>query len=190
MSELFFELQEKLAPAIRRGDVDVCERAAAKVLRGLKKTPFHVVLDMEITSDSLQAAKHFDDFLAKVSKKMSVAAAYTEMNGFSINPDRWFCSQFAYIQNGGHEDYDWLSGWQGEYVHDFVLEGLEELQRVYKSKAFRDKANDDACSVCDLIVVIKFQKFMRQAVTQMKELRCPLYVTAHDYDFIAEFRPK
>lgn len=40
-----------------------------------------------------------------------------------------------------------------------------------------------------LLVVIKFQKFIKCATAQMKQLRFPLLVTAHDFDFIAEFRP-
>lgn len=51
------------------------------------------------------------------------------------------------------------------------------------------RVSKPSCLFNNLLVVIKFQRFMRDAVAQMKELRCPLYVTAHDYDFIAEFRP-
>jgi hypothetical protein len=36
------------------------------------------------------------------------------------------------------------------------------------------------------LVVIRFQKFIKRAAAQMKLLRFPLLVTAHDFDFIAE----
>jgi hypothetical protein len=40
-----------------------------------------------------------------------------------------------------------------------------------------------------LLVVIKFQNFIRKAATHMKHLDFPLLVTAHDFDFIAEVSP-
>lgn len=115
-----------------------------------------------------------------------MAAAYTEMNGFCINPDLWFCDLFAYHQYGGHDDYDWLADWQSEESGSFVIEGLEPLQAVYASDAFRDKRFADASMLTDLLVVIKFQDLIRRASRHMQELRFPLLATAHDYDFIYE----
>ena len=40
------------------------------------------------------------------------------------------------------------------------------------------------------MVVVKFQMFMQRAVSHMKLLQFPLYVTAHDFDFIACFDPR
>jgi hypothetical protein len=66
---------------------------------------------------------------------------------------------------------------------------MEPLQNVYASDAFRDKANLDAKSMSSLMVVVKFQQFMQRAASQMKSLRFPLYVTGHDFDFIATVGP-
>jgi HEAT repeat protein len=41
-----------------------------------------------------------------------------------------------------------------------------------------------------LMVVVKFQRFMQRAASHMKALHFPLYVTAHDFDFIAVFDPR
>ena len=111
------------------------------------------------------------------------------MNGFGINPDLWFCNAFAYGQYGGGDDYDWLSLWQSEDSGICIIQGLEPLQEVYASDAFRDERFSDACDITDLLVVIKFQDLIQRAAPHMLQLHFPLLVTAHDYDFIYEIRP-
>jgi hypothetical protein len=68
------------------------------------------------------------------------------------------------------------------------ITGLEALQEIYASDAFRDRRFSDACEVTCLLVVIKFQDLIRRAALHMQELRFPLLATAHDYDFIYEVR--
>lgn len=163
--------------------------ACAEQLRALPESPFHIALELSISNDPADAAAHFDRFFVAESKRIPIAAAYTEMNGFDINPDLWYCDLFAYTNNGGHEDYDWLADWQSEYFDPFVISGLEQLQAVYAGDAFHDEAFREACDICSVLVVAKFQRFMQAAACKMTELRFPLYVTAHDYDFIAETGP-
>ncbi len=114
MSDLFFRTVERLGPFLRHGDIETCERQVAKELRALSLTPFHLVLDLSISNDPAKAAGHFDGFFRRESKRLELRAAYTEMNGFDINPDRWYCDLFAYTSDGGHDDYDWLSDWQSK----------------------------------------------------------------------------
>lgn len=120
---------------------------------------------------------------------MHVMAVYTEMNGFDINPDRWYCDLFAYESDGGTDDFDWISDWQSELFEDYTITGLERLQAVYASKAFHNPANEDARYLSSLLVVTKFQRFMQVAAARMTDLRVPLYVTAHDFDYIARVTP-
>ena len=188
MPDLFFSTMARLTPALRRGDLETCEQEVAKEIRALPATPFHIVLDLAISNDPAHAAEHFDRFFRAESVRIPIAAAYTEMNGFDINPDRWYCDLFAYLADGGHEDYDWLADWQSEKFDDYTMHGLERLQDVYASKAFREEANRDASYMSSLMVVVKFQRFMQRAAARMKHLRFPLYVTAHDFDFIATVR--
>jgi hypothetical protein len=190
MYELFFSTMERLTPALRSCDLAAVERGVAEQLRALPESPFHLALELSISNDPADAAAHFDHFFDVESKRIPIAAAYTEMNGFDINPDEWYCDQFAYTKNGGHEDYDWLSDWQSEYFDPFVITGLEELQAVYASGAYRVEEFTDAGTICNVLVVSKFQRFMQAAACKMMELRFPLYVTAHDYDFIAEIGAK
>jgi hypothetical protein len=188
MSNISFELQDQLLPVLRAGDIVQCEQTVAARLASLPRSPFHSILDLAIDNSPSDVASYFDEFF-RAQPRDKVEAAYTEMNGFGINPNLWFCSPFAYQQYGGHDDYDWLSNWQSDDYDHLPITGLEALQAVYASNAFRDKRVTDARDITSLLVVIKFQDLIRRAVSRMEELRFPLLVTAHDYDFIYEARP-
>lgn len=187
--DLFFKTMEQLTPQLRAGDLAGCEVAACEALRALSNSPFHIAADLDITNDPTEAAGHFDDFYRVESAHFAVRAVYTEMNGFDINPDRWYCDLFAYSADGLLDDFDWLSDWQSEPFEEYTITGLEQLQAVYASNAFRDPANQDASYLSSLVVVTKFQRFMQRATERMTALRVPLYVTAHDFDYIARLVP-
>lgn len=188
MSNISFELQDQLAPILRSGDLAQCERIVSARLAALPVSPFHIILDLPITTDAEGLAAGFDEFFQQQGARFKIEAAYTEMNGFDINTDLWFCQPFAYRQYGGLDDFDWLSDWQSDEEGGFAIEGLEQLQAVYASDAFRDDRFDDACSVTSLLVVIRFQDLIRRAAAHMQGLRFPLLATAHDYDFICAVR--
>jgi len=189
MGDLFFQAMEQLAPVLRAGDIEVCEKIVVEQLRQLRRSPFDLSIEVDISNDPADAAKAFDDFFETETKRIRIAAAYTEMNGFDINPGLWFCDFFAYTSYGGNGDYDWLSDWQSENFPRYVIRGMEALQAVYASSAFGDESLSNNAYLSSLLVVIKFQKFIKRAAAQMKLLRFPLLVTAHDFDFIAEFGP-
>lgn len=189
MSDLFFSTMKRLTPVLFRGDLETCEREVASELQKLPPTPFHVVLNLSITNDPVNAAHYFDRFFDLESKRFRIGAAYTEMNGFDINPHRWFCNPFAYSTDGGREEYDWLSDWQSKRFEDYEIAGLERLQQVYASEAFLAKENRTASYMSSLMVVVMFQRFIQRATSHMKRLQFPLYASAHDFDFIASFDP-
>jgi hypothetical protein len=187
--DLFFRTMERLTPQLRAGDLAGCESAAVAALRALPPSPFHLAAELSIANDPADAAQHFDHFYRTESKRRAVKAVYTEMNGFDINPDRWYCDLFAYTSDGRLDDFDWLSDWQSEPFEAYTITGLEPLQAVYAGAAFRDPAYEDACYLSSLVVVSRFQRFMQRAAALMTKLRVPLYVTAHDYDYIARIVP-
>lgn len=190
MSDLFFDTIEQLEPSLRNGLIEVCEETVVQKIRQLPRSPFDLSVDVDISNDPADAAKSFDAFFEREGKHMKIAAAYTEMNGFYINPQLWFCDFFAYNSYGGHHDYDWLAHWQSNAHPRFPIRGMEALQAVYASDAWRNDLFRNAADMSSLLVVIKFQKFVKRAARQMKLLRFPLLVTAHDFDFIAEFGPE
>ena len=175
-------------PILRAGDTARCERTVAAHLAALPQSPFHIAIDVNITNSPADIATHFDGFFRQEAVRFKIGSAYTEMNGFDINPDRWFFDVFAFLEYGGHDDYDWLADWQSESYDDMTITGLERLQEVYAGPAFRDKQFEDAGYVAGLLVVTKFQDLIRRAAPQMRELHFPLLATAHDYDFISEAR--
>ena len=183
--ELFFETMERLTPQLHAGDLAGCELAVTDVLRSLPPTPFHIATELEISNVPAEAAAHFDEFYLRESERRTVRAVYTEMNGFDINPARWYCDLFAYTNDGGLDDLDWLSDWQSGPFADYTITGLEPLQAVYASKAFQDPASEDASYMSSLLVVAKFQHFMQRASKHMNFSRVPLYVTAHDFEYVA-----
>lgn len=186
MYELFFKLQIELTPVLRLGDLEDCEQTVINELMLLPDSPFHQVLELKISNSPIKVARFFDKYFNKISAHHTIRAAYTEMNGFSINPDRWYFNVFSYEQSGGHDDYDWLSNPQSVNDETITITGFEPLQKVYASKAFSDECYDDASSLTNLLVVIKFQALIKESARYMKELKFPLLATAHDYDFIYE----
>ena len=188
MSKISFELQERLSSILRMGDLAQCECIVVGRLHDLPESPFHAILDLSIKTTPSDVAEYFDEFFRNQQALGKIKAAYTEMNGFDINPELWFCSPFAYKRYGGREDYDWLSDWHSGEFGYLPITGLEPLQKVYAGAAFSEKRFEDACSVASLLVVIRFQDLIRRAASHMQELRFPLLATAHNYDFIYETR--
>ena len=188
MGNLFFDLQDELLPMLRVGDIEYCERRIAQELIALPPSPFHLALDLKITNKVTDIAAYFDGFFRHESTRFDVAAAYAEMNGFDINPDRWYFDVFAFSTYGGRDDYDWLADWENERYSEMTITGLEPLQKVYED-SYDDESFGEAGDVAGLLVVTKFQDLIRSATPYMSELQFPLLATAHDYDvFVYEAR--
>lgn len=184
----WFDIAKELSTSVKAGNTGVAVARVAEVLRALPASPFHKILDLDFTNRPNDVAAHFDGFIQAQKASFPIGAIYTETNGFYINPDRWYFDLFAYRNYGGHEEYDWLSRWDSEPFPEMTLTGLESVQAVYDSEAFLDKAYDQACDFCSLLIVCKFQDLIRRSVPLMQQLQVPLLATSHDYDFIAEFR--
>jgi hypothetical protein len=189
MSDLFFQLQTDLVPILRAGDLRQCDERIASALRGLPPSPFHIALDLHFTNPPTEVAKQFDAFFKRERNRFSIAAAYTETNGFDINPDCWYFDFFAYDTYGGTDDFDWLSDWTSAPWPEMILTGMETLQAVYASEAFQNRSNRNASYVTSLLVVSRFQLLIADASTYMRELQFPLLSTGHEFNYISEVRP-
>jgi hypothetical protein len=233
MHATFFALTERLSPKLAKGDLVGVEREVEKRMRRLPKSPFHIVLNLSISNDPLEAAAHFDRLCKAAGKEFKVAAAWTEMNEFDINPKRWYCDLVAASQDDydehadesvpwktraapkdkiycdfvaalekecrrlgiagreSQDDYDENADrsvpWKTRAAPKYKIWGLEKLQKVYGSEAFDDEEYEEASSICSLLVVVKFQRFIKAATLHMNELHFPLYATGHGFEFIARF---
>lgn len=173
---------------MRAGDLQKCDERIADALRALPSSPFHIALDLYFTNSPSEVAKQFDAFFSRERDRFSIAAAYTETNGFDINPDCWYFDLFAYDTYGGTDDFDWLSDWTSNSWPEITLTGMERLQAVYDSDAFQDRSYRDASYMTSLLVVSRFQLLIAQASAHMRELRFPLLSTGHDFQYISEVR--
>lgn len=190
MSHIATGLYEEIDPILRRGEPARCERIVAEKLAAMPLSPFHIAVDLSITNTPAEIAAYFDGFFAMEAGRFQIGAAYTEMNGFDINPDRWYFEPFAYAAYGGSDEYEWLSDWQSQTYDEMTVTGLEKLQEVYANEVFRDKRFRDAGIVASLLVVTKFQDLIRRSAPLMRRLRFPLLATAHDFELIFEVRPE
>jgi hypothetical protein len=189
MSDHFIETGLRLLPSIRAGDFESCEKVVLAQMQSLPRSPFDIAATLAISNDPSDAARPFDRFFRAEVQRFKVAAAYTEMNGFDINTDHWYCDLFAYYSYGGHDDYEWLCNPPSLRSQEYVIKGLETLQAIYASDAFKADSFRESAEMCTLLVLIKFQRFIKRAAVQMTELKFPLLATAHDFDLIAEFGP-
>ena len=183
----WFELAAELTPSVQHGDTSTAITRISEKLRMLPSGPYHSILHLDFTNSPQNVSSHFDRFIEAQKGRHSVAAIYTETNGFDINPDRWYFDVFSYKEYGGHDDYDWLAHWDSDNWIQMTLTGMEPLQAVYEADIRADKAHQVAREYCSLLVVAKFQDLVRRSIPFMQELNVPLLATGHDYDFIAEF---
>ncbi len=160
-------------------------------LRALKKTPYHRVIGRDFLHHTRAAADYLIEFHEKASKK-KIAALYFEMNGFTINTDRWFFSGFGYRKAGTIWDLDWLASWDAETENDFTLEGMEPVQAVFESLLHDHKQPLGvllAEDVAEKLVTARFMQLIA-AAHQLAKRRSPalkglpILATAHDWDEI------
>lgn len=180
------KLYDESLTSVRVGDVSGCIQRAIEALASLENSPFHVALELGICNPPAEAAEHICGLVRQERMRFEVAAVYAEMNGFDINPERWFFDLFAYEEHGGHDDYNWLADWQSGDYPDMTIVGMEPLQAVYASPAFHDERFREAREVTDLLVIFKFQELMSKAAKCMSRFDFPLLATAHDFDLILE----
>jgi hypothetical protein len=180
----WYELAQKLEPQLRKGEIECCIDQVVGHLKNLSNSPFHIVIDLDFTNSIADVSKYLQEFL---DKSDGLKAIYTETNGFDINPDQWYFDLFGYNNYGGTEDLEWLSDWQAESEQGALLTGMEELQRVYASKAFSTPEYDEASEFTSLLVVLKFQKLINESAKALSDLNVPILATSHDYDFIYEY---
>lgn len=100
MVDLFLQTMSHLEPVLRAGNLEACEKTVVEKIRQLPRSPFDLSIEVDISNDPANAAKTFDDFFGKEAERIRIAAVYTEMNGFDINSDLWFCDFFAYTSYG------------------------------------------------------------------------------------------
>lgn len=186
--ELHEWIKSTALPLVRAGDFTAAERELVGYLRSIDPGPYHVVCDLEITTRAKDVARYMSEFVKLARSKHEVAAIYCEMNEFTINTDRWYYSAFGFSQDGGRDDFDWLGDFISWSEGEQAIEGLESLQTVFaESRIDQERGFEKSRILCELLVVVKFQKMLSEARPHMKKLEAPLLACAHEfYEYAAE----
>jgi hypothetical protein len=201
-----FELADKLYELLESKKLDLAIAMAERKLKEISTTDFHKILDrnlLHLTSDLAKHIKGFDKSTKDVLKKkqgflknlfgsgkeVKPVAYYCEMNGFTINNDRWFIDLFSF-ENFSLTDWDWLSDFYDSSTNDFSITGFEDIQKVFQDVHNNDRFEEpnilNAYQVCELLVILRLQELFREVykASNDKWSDIPMFVTAHDYDLI------
>ena len=156
---------------------------------------FKSLIGAGFSNNAKDVALHIDRFVVSCEKTFQVESVYLEMNGFDINPDRWYFDFFAY--DGYRKDADdlnWLSDWNSDYWPDLTLTGLEKAQEDFAwytgqdTKGYEDPEAEKASDFARLLVMCRFAALIEASVkTGAISKKVPILATAHDFDIIARF---
>ena len=189
------QVRQRLGPLLRSGDLISAERLLVESLRATPWSPYHIACHLRIETPPETVAAYFDSFLATTRRRTRVALVYSELNGFTINPDRWYCGACGFDEDHGRDSDDWLGDFNTYAEEDLVIEGLEPLQEVFAESSVLDRRERDefrdARDFAERLVVVKFQRMLQEALPSMRNMDVPLLAAAHDWygEYVVEIRP-
>ena len=201
-----FELADKLSELVESQKLDEVIAMAEQELKNIPTTDFHKILDKNLLHFTSALATHINEFdkstkdvlkkkqgfiknLFGSGKEVKPAAYYCEMNGFTINYDRWFIDLFSF-ENYSLTDWEWLSDFYDSTANDLTITGFEEIQKafedVHENNRFEEPNIDKAYEVCELLVILRLQELFRETykLNQGDWDKIPMFITAHDYELI------
>ena len=201
-----FELADKLSELLESKKLDEAISMAEQKLKNIPTTDFHKILDKNLLHLTTDLAKHINNFdkstkeilkkkqgfiknLFVSGKEVKPAAYYCEMNGFTINYDRWFIDLFSF-ENYSLTDWEWLSDFYNSTANDLTITGFEEIQKafedVHENNRFEEPNIDQAYEVSELLVILRLQELFRETYKDEGNewSKIPMFVTAHDYEMI------
>src|SRR5262249_39046091 len=135
-----------------------------------------------------------NEFIDACSKEFSIKAVYLEMNGFDINPDRWYFDFFGYTKYGADpQNLEWLCEWKSPHWPQVTLRGLEAVQTdfdwYHAEEIWEDKRLERAYDLAVLLVMCKFVSLIESTLAAGPRSRpIPVLATAHEFDIVARFR--
>ena len=90
------ELWKKIDSLIIQGKLNKAITDLESDLASCKSERFKSLIGSNFTNDPIEIAEKINEFISFCEKKFEVRSIYLEMNGFDINPDRWYFDFFAY----------------------------------------------------------------------------------------------
>jgi len=193
-----FDLEDKLNEYVKRNDLDSAIQIAESELGKISETEFHQLIGMNLLHLESVLSEFISKFYSNVklkytfSFKKMLKAFYCEMNGFTINYDRWFIDLFSFSEIG-KEDYEWLADFEHHTNKDLTITGFEKIQKVYED-VYKNQKHDipeieQAYEVAELLIILRLQELFRETYKSAKSngkkwTKIPIFVTAHDYEMI------
>jgi hypothetical protein len=132
-------------------------------------------------------------FIDGCAKEFALKAVYLEMNGFDINPDRWYFDSFGYSKYGADpQNVEWLCEWESPDWPQLTLTGFESVQADFEwyhaKEIWQDKKFERAYNLAVLLVMCKFVSLIESALAAGKRSKpIPVLATAHDFDIVGRF---
>jgi hypothetical protein len=151
------------------------------------------LLDYNFSNAPKRILSAINKFMDACSKQFAIKAVYLEMNGFDINPDRWYFDSFGYAKYGADpQDLEWLCYWQSHNWPQVTLKGLEEVQADFEwyhaKEIWKNKKLDRAYELALLLVMSKFVCLIESALGVGERSRpIPVLATAHEFDIVGRF---
>ncbi|WP_242135473.1 hypothetical protein [Aestuariivivens marinum] len=193
-----FDLEDKLNEYIKRNDLDSAIQIAETELNKIPQTDFHQLIGLNLLHLVPDLTKFISVFYSIVKIKYTFSftkklkAFYCEMNGFTINYDRWFIDLFSFSKIG-KDDFDWLADFEYNTQRNLTITGFEKLQEVYED-VYKNQKHDifeigQAFDVAELLIILRLQELFKETykIAQKngeKWSEYPMFVTAHDYEII------
>jgi hypothetical protein len=201
-----FDLVDKLIELLEINKLDEAIEFCEKELKNIPATDFHKIIGKDIlhlsnnlkvniqnfhnsTTEILNKPKGFIKSVFGRPTNFKPAAYYCEMNGFTINYDRWFINLFSFKEIGC-DDWDWLCDFYDSTARDFTITGLEDIQKVFEdvheNEKFKEPNIDAAYKICELLVILRLQELFREVYKDCDNewADIPMFVAAHDYELI------
>ncbi len=189
------ELWQSVDSYIRSGNLDDGINLLETGLQNCVSSRFKTLIGSKFSNNPDEVANELSNFINSCQKKFDVKAIYLEMNGFDINPDKWYFDYFGYKEyNEDPDDLDWLTDWDSDDWPEMTLSGLEKAQEDFGwysghlTQGYKDKDAKVAAEYATLLVMCKFAELIRNArSTGLITKKIPILATAHDFDIIPRF---
>ena len=121
-------------------------------------------------------------------------AVYLQMNGFDINPDRWYFDLFLYERfDSDVEPADWLGRYTSKMYPEVALRGMKRIQSAFAwyHQAQIYYVNPDFKPTYEAVqnlVMTKFVTLVREALHSGQLPRpVPVFAGAHGFEVLARF---
>lgn len=168
----------------KKKGLDYCIYKVSKLFDDVQATPYHAVLASDITNKIDIATKQITRFYKSESKKYTVRSIYLEMTDLESNPH--FAHMFGYSVDGGVAEIDWLPNYNGKYVLS-TLTGFGRLRNVFeKEDPTIVEAYEDIRKASELLVALKFQRFIQRVSKQLNIENLSIYAAVHESDLVAK----